>query len=154
MPTDVLLLDFYILPDGTGVADFADGLASEVPSGVLSEQLVIDSIARTLENNVPSLRRLKILIHGQEVDTLAGNVDLTGFFDLNPPALQQTAPSLNGATSVPGENPLSKVGTAAASQNSVPGSAPTAGTKASEVFSAPSRVVTAHGPYATQGGKP
>jgi hypothetical protein len=29
---------------------------------------------------------LKILIHGQEVDTLAGNVDLTGFFDLNIPA--------------------------------------------------------------------
>jgi hypothetical protein len=24
------------------------------------------------------------LIHGQEVETLAGHVDLTGFFDLNP----------------------------------------------------------------------
>jgi len=48
--------------------------------------MAVDSIAQTLESNVPTLRRLKVLIHGQEVDTLAGNVDLTGFFDLNPPA--------------------------------------------------------------------
>jgi hypothetical protein len=33
---------------------------------------------------LPAARRLKILIHGQEVDTLAGHVDLTGFFELNP----------------------------------------------------------------------
>ena len=83
LPADATLLDFYVLPDGTAVADFSDAVASEMPSGILSEQLAVDSIARTLEVNVPSLRRLKILIHGQEVDTLAGNVDLTGFFDLN-----------------------------------------------------------------------
>ena len=84
LPTDATLLDFYVLPDGTAVADFSDAVASEMPSGILSEQLAVDSIVRTLEINVPGLRRLKILIHGQEVDTLAGNVDLTGFFDLNP----------------------------------------------------------------------
>jgi hypothetical protein len=83
LPADATLLDFYLLPDGTAVADFSDAVASEMPSGVMSEQLAVDSVARTLEVNVPGLRRLKILIHGQEVDTLAGNVDLTGFFDLN-----------------------------------------------------------------------
>jgi len=31
-----------------------------------------DSITRTLEANVPQVQRLKILIHGQEVETLAG----------------------------------------------------------------------------------
>ena len=49
-------------------------------------------IRRTLEKNVSGLRRLKILIHGQEVDTLAGHVDLTGFFDLNS-AAGPTVPS-------------------------------------------------------------
>jgi len=83
LPADATLLDFYVLRDGTAVADFSDAVASEMPSGILSEQLAVDSIARTLGINVTSLRRLKILIHGQEVDTLAGNVDLTGFFDLN-----------------------------------------------------------------------
>jgi spore germination protein GerM len=85
IPADTVLLGFYELPDGTAIADFSDVLASETPSGILSEELVVDSIRLTLENNVPSLTRLKILIHGQEVDTLAGHIDLTGFFDLNPP---------------------------------------------------------------------
>jgi sporulation and spore germination protein len=99
LPTDATLLDFYVLPDGTAVADFSDAVASEMPSGILSEQLAVDSIARTLEINVPGLRQLKILIHGQEVDTLAGNVDLTGFFDLNSSPPQAPSAAAQGASS-------------------------------------------------------
>jgi hypothetical protein len=87
LPADVTVLGFYILPDGTAIADFSDALASETPSGILSEEMAVNSVARTLENNVPILHRLKILIHGQEADTLAGHLDLTGFFGLNPPAI-------------------------------------------------------------------
>jgi hypothetical protein len=86
IPADTTVMGFYILPDGTAIADFSDALSSEMPSGILSEAMAVDSITQTLETNVPTLHRLKILIHGQEVDTLAGNVDLTGFFDLNPPS--------------------------------------------------------------------
>lgn len=82
LPPDVAVVGFYILTDGTAVADFSSALASETPSGILSERLAVDSIARTLEANVAGLRRLKILIQGQEVETLAGHLDLTGFFDL------------------------------------------------------------------------
>jgi Sporulation and spore germination len=92
IPADTDLLGFYILPDGTAIADFSDVLAIETPSGILSERMVVNSIARTLGSNVPGLRRLKILIHGQEVDTLAGHIDLTDFFDLNQPG-QQAVPS-------------------------------------------------------------
>ena len=93
IPADTTVLGFYILPDGTAIADFSDTLSSETPSGILSEEMAVNSIARTLESNVAGLRRLKILIHGQEVDTLAGNVDLTGFFDLSsaPVAAPQAA---------------------------------------------------------------
>ena len=91
LPADAVLLDFYVLPDGTAIADFSDALATETPSGILSEELAVDSIARTLEANVNVLRRLKILIHGQEADTLAGHVDLTGFFNLSPPTPAPTA---------------------------------------------------------------
>jgi len=83
LPADTTLSAFYIVSDGTAIADFSDAIASELPSGILSEQMAVDSIARTLASNVRGLLRLKILIHGQEVDTLAGNVDLTGFFDLS-----------------------------------------------------------------------
>ena len=83
LPPDAAILGLYILPDGTAIVDFSDGLASETPSGILSERLAVESIARTLEGNVSGLRRLKILVEGQEVETLAGHLDLTGFFDLN-----------------------------------------------------------------------
>jgi sporulation and spore germination protein len=99
LPADAVLLGFYVLPDGTAIADFSDVLASETPSGILSEQMAVDSIRRTLENNVTGLSRLKILIHGQEVETLAGHIDLTGFFDLNPSAV--LVPTTPAALSTP-----------------------------------------------------
>lgn len=83
LPTDAALLAFYIMPDGTGVADFSEALATSIPSGIQSEQLAVDSIIRTLEANVPQVKRLKILIHGQEMDTLAGHLDLTQTFQVS-----------------------------------------------------------------------
>ena len=78
LPPDAVLLAFYLLPDGTGIADFSEALATSIPSGIESEQVAVDSITRTLAANVPQVVRLKILIHGQEVETLAGHLDLTG----------------------------------------------------------------------------
>jgi hypothetical protein len=83
LPPDAALLAFYILPGGTAVADFSEALATAIPSGIQSEQMAVDSITRTLEANVPQVQRLKILIHGQEVETLAGHLDLTGTFQVN-----------------------------------------------------------------------
>jgi hypothetical protein len=108
LPADATVLGFYVLPDGAAIADFSDALASETPSGILSEEMAVNSIARTLENNVPILHRLKILIHGQEAETLAGHVDLTGFFDLNPPEAATLAPapsSSSGMQRTPGPPP-------------------------------------------------
>ena len=94
LPPDAALLSLYLLPDGSAVADFSEALATSSPSGIQSEQLAVDSIARTLEANVPQVKRLKILIHGQELDTLAGHVDLTQFFVVNTKAAQQGAVSV------------------------------------------------------------
>jgi hypothetical protein len=88
LPPDAVLLAFYLLPDGTGIADFSEALASSIPSGIESEQLAVDSITHTLAANVSQIMRLKILIHGQEVETLAGHLDLTGSFVVNPKAAQ------------------------------------------------------------------
>jgi Sporulation and spore germination len=94
LPPDAALLAFYLLPDGTAVADFSEALATSTPSGIQSEQLAVDSIARTLEANVPPVKRLKILIHGQELDTLAGHVDLTQLFIVDTKAAQHGTVSL------------------------------------------------------------
>ncbi len=82
LPLELTLLAFYLLPDGSAVADFSHDLATATPSGILSEQMSVESIARTLEANLPAVRRLKILIQGQEQETLAGHLDLTGWIEL------------------------------------------------------------------------
>jgi len=92
LPADAALLEFYLLEDGTAIADFSGELSTGTPSGILSEQRAAESIARTLEANVPGLTRLKILIHGQEAETLAGHLDLSGYFTLAPPAAEPATP--------------------------------------------------------------
>ncbi len=109
LPTGATLLDFYILPDGTAVADFSDELASEMPSGILSEWMAVSSLAQTLGANVPSIMRLKILIRGQEAETLAGHIDLSGFFKVRPAGATPAAPS-TPQTPAPSTNPLAKSG--------------------------------------------
>lgn len=96
LPPDAALLAFYILPDGTAIADFSEALGTAIPSGIQSEQLAVDSITRTLEANVPQVQRLKILIHGQEVDTLAGHLDLTQPFPVSTGA--PAAPARSGVS--------------------------------------------------------
>ena len=100
LPPDAVLLAFYILPNGTAIADFSEALATATPSGIQSEQLAVDSITRTLEANVPRVQRLKILIHGQEVETLAGHLDLTGTFLVNSKG-EQAAPIVPAPVAAP-----------------------------------------------------
>lgn len=98
LPSDAELLAFYLLPDGTGIADFSENLATSTPSGIQSEQLAVDSLVRTLAVNVPQVQRLRILIHGQEVETLAGHVDLMEPFVVNAPAASATSAPATNAT--------------------------------------------------------
>jgi len=112
LPPDAVLLAFYLLPDGTGIADFSEAMASSIPSGIESEQRAVDSITRTLAANVPQITQLKILIHGQEVETLAGHLDLTGSFVVNPRAAQAAAapsPDPLSSSSILGAPPLTPI---------------------------------------------
>jgi hypothetical protein len=92
LPAETVLLQFYLLPDGTAVADFSEALATASPSGILSEQLAVNSIARTLQANLGAVQRLKILIRGREAETLAGHLDLTGFFPVASPPPAEAPP--------------------------------------------------------------
>ncbi len=108
LPPEAILLAFYLQPDGTAVADFSDALSAEIPSGIQNEQLAVDSIAQTLGANVNLIRQLKILIHGQEAETLAGHLDLSGLFPVSSasaaaaPVAQAPGPGqINPSTSSP-----------------------------------------------------
>jgi hypothetical protein len=90
LPAEASLLAFYLQPDGTAIADFSDEISSAVPSGILSEQLAVQSIVQTLGANVTGIRQVKILVHGQEAESLAGHVDLYGFFPVSAQASSPT----------------------------------------------------------------
>jgi Sporulation and spore germination len=113
LPPDAVLLALYMLPDGTAIADFSEALATATPSGIESEQMAVDSISKTLETNVAQVRWLKILIHGQEVDTLAGHLDLTRTFLVNAKAAPMTAaaaPAVGAGAATTGKTPGAATG--------------------------------------------
>jgi hypothetical protein len=101
LPADATLLAFYIQPDGTGIADFSDVVQTATPSGILSEELAVDSIVQTLGANGTGIQRMKILIHGQDAETLAGHLDLSGVFPVPSPApaaAASIAPNISAAS--------------------------------------------------------
>jgi len=84
----------------------------------VSEQLAVNSITRTLEANVPQVQRLKILIHGQEVETLAGHLDLAEAFVVNTnPAQPQVKPG-------PAQSSTDKPATPASEKSPAPAPGP------------------------------
>jgi sporulation and spore germination protein len=101
LPVDATLLELYLLPDGTAVADFSEALGTETPSGILSEQMAVDSIVQTLGANLSAIDRLKILIRGQEAETLAGHLDLTEFFPVRPAAAESQGLSTTSPSGAP-----------------------------------------------------
>jgi hypothetical protein len=120
LPPDTTLLAFYLQPDGTAIADFSDALTAGTPSGILSEQLVVDSVAQTLAANVDAIRQLKILIHGQEAETLAGHLDLSGLFTVSSPAAALVAPASPAATAPGQAKPALPAATPSAPESKVP----------------------------------
>lgn len=72
----------YLVNPGIAVIDFNAAFAEEHRSGILSEQLTVNSLVQTLAANVPAVQRVRILIEGKTRETLAGHADLTDFFDV------------------------------------------------------------------------
>ena len=72
--------DVYLLGDDTAVVDTNSAFADKHPSGVLAEELTVASIVTTLNANDSKIQRVKILVNGQERETLAGHADLQRFY--------------------------------------------------------------------------
>ncbi len=71
----------YLLGDDTAIVDTNTAFANAHPSGVLAEELTVASIVVTLNANDSKIARVKILVNGQERETLAGHADLRRFYE-------------------------------------------------------------------------
>jgi type II secretory pathway pseudopilin PulG len=70
----------FLTKDGTAYLDLSSSALSGFLPGIESETLAIYSIVNSLAANVPAVKRVKILVQGQEAETLDGHADLTGEF--------------------------------------------------------------------------
>jgi hypothetical protein len=75
--------EVYLVDPGLAVVDVNQAFVDGHTSGVLAEELTVASMIQTLSVNTPGLMRAKILVDGQERETLAGHADLSGFFDVS-----------------------------------------------------------------------
>jgi hypothetical protein len=71
----------FLMDDGTAIVDTSAAFADSHPSGVLAEELTVASIVVTLNANDPKITQVKILVNGQERETLAGHADLKRFYE-------------------------------------------------------------------------
>ncbi|MGA2458128.1 MAG: GerMN domain-containing protein [Terriglobales bacterium] len=72
----------YLVDPGAAVIDLNAAFADQHRSGILSEQLTVNSLVETLAFNVPGIERVNILVEGKTRDTLAGHADLSDTFDV------------------------------------------------------------------------
>jgi Sporulation and spore germination len=72
----------FLMDDGTAIVDTNAEFADAHPSGVLAEELTVASLVLTLNATDTGITRVKILVNGQERETLAGHADLKRFYDV------------------------------------------------------------------------
>ncbi|NVM23887.1 MAG: GerMN domain-containing protein [Desulfobacterales bacterium] len=83
IPAETRLLAIYVTQDGIACVDFNRAISEKHPGGSLSELLSIFSIVNTLALNIPEIKAVKILIEGDEAETLAGHIDIRSPFRPN-----------------------------------------------------------------------
>ena len=72
----------FLVDPGVAVIDLNAAFADTHRSGVLVEELTVTSLIHTISANTPGVLKVKILVDGQERDTLAGHADLSSFYDV------------------------------------------------------------------------
>ncbi len=76
LPPETNLIQLFITKEGTAYVDLSKDIQERILPGSSSEICAVYSIVDTLVQNIKTIRKVFILIDGQERDTLAGHVNL------------------------------------------------------------------------------
>jgi hypothetical protein len=83
LPTQASVRNVFLTDDGTAYVDFSEEVTEGHPGGVQTELVSIYSVVNSLVLNLEEISAVKLLIGGQEADTLAGHMDLRFPFKAN-----------------------------------------------------------------------
>lgn len=75
-PPGTRLRAVFATARGEAFVDLSGAIRSAHPGGSLAELLTVYAIVNALTANLPAVTAVQLLVDGQEVDTLAGHVDL------------------------------------------------------------------------------
>ncbi|MDI6797324.1 MAG: GerMN domain-containing protein [Desulfatibacillaceae bacterium] len=76
IPEGTLLNSVYVDENGVCFVDFSRGIITNHPGGSAGELMTIWSVVNTLVLNVDGIYFVKLLIDGQQEETLAGHLDI------------------------------------------------------------------------------
>jgi hypothetical protein len=79
-PENARLRQLYVLDDGTAVVDLPRDVLNGMPGGITTELAIVESITRSLRENVNEIRRVRFLVEGISQETLAGHVSIRNPF--------------------------------------------------------------------------
>ncbi len=80
LPPSAEVRAVFLTADGIVYLDLSTASLTGLLPGIQSETLALYSIVNSLAANVPAVKKVKILVQGQEVETLDGHADLTREF--------------------------------------------------------------------------
>ena len=89
-PEGTTLRAVYLADGGDAFVDLSREVTLAHPGGSLDELFTVYALVNALTTNLPEITAVQILVEGQEVDTLAGHVDLRRPLALN---MKWVAPS-------------------------------------------------------------
>lgn len=76
IPAETKLLQLFITKEGTAYVDLSKDIQERILPGSSSEICAVYSIVASLTENIRDIKKVFILVDGQERDTLAGHVNL------------------------------------------------------------------------------
>jgi hypothetical protein len=76
--------------------NFRESLAANHPGGSTSEMATVYSLTNTLTTNLPTIKRIRILIGGKERESLKGHIGLRNPFMMNRELIAPAAPPKEG----------------------------------------------------------
>jgi len=77
LPPATTIRGVFLTSKGTAYLDFSKDLLQNFPSGIESETLSVYSIVSSITVNVPAVKKVRVLVQGQEVESLDGHADLS-----------------------------------------------------------------------------
>jgi len=98
VPDGTAVRNVFVTERGDAFVDLSKEVTTRHSGGSLQELFSVYAIVNALTVNLPAIARVQILVDGQEVDTLAGHVDLRSplrksYRWVAPPAAQPATPA-------------------------------------------------------------